>query len=559
MILERTEVSNPRRPFDRPVGGDARFAVLVGLLLLGLSSLPYLFGLLVANADRAFMGLAFSAADYGQYLSWARESADRVFIENKLTSEQYPARFFNLVWWLVGRTERLTGLTFMQVNQLFRVVATVVYLWAAYRFCGAMFADRGRRRFALLLACFASGLGWLLVLAKPWTGDLALPLLVHNMLANTFFSVMVLPHHVLAAGVLVALILQVLGAYQRRCSRRMAAAGLLGLLLGLLHTYDLVLAYAVVGLFGLLVALRDGPRRRWLLGLGLFYGLSAPAPLYWAYVSASSPDWRQVLAQYANLGVFTPDPLQLVVLLGLPLILAGATFRGFVPLASRTTEELLLSSWFAVNLLVIYLPTNFQIMMLNGFQVALAVLATRGLYDHVLPWLLGVVAAYGGPLRRLPATRLHSLGLALFFLAVLPTNLYLLGWRIVDLGRRDYPYFLARSDVAALDWLEAHAAPSDVVLSSIEVGHYLPGATGAHAFLAHGANTLDFYRKRAAVERFFQPATSDDERHRVLTEYGVGYVFYGPAEQRLGQFDPRTATYLRPVFESQATNIYQVR
>ena len=74
------------------------------------------------------MGLVFSAADYGQYVSWARESADHVFVENKLTSEQYPATFFNLVWWTVGRAERLTGLTFMQVNQLFRVLAVVLFV-----------------------------------------------------------------------------------------------------------------------------------------------------------------------------------------------------------------------------------------------------------------------------------------------------------------------------------------------------------------------------------------------------------------------------------------------
>ena len=78
-----------------------------------------------------------------------------------------------------------------------------------------MFVDGTRRRYALVLACFASGLGWLLVVAKPLTHKLSQPLLVHNMLGNTFFSAMVLPHHVLAAAVLVGLLLTVLRGYQR--------------------------------------------------------------------------------------------------------------------------------------------------------------------------------------------------------------------------------------------------------------------------------------------------------------------------------------------------------
>jgi hypothetical protein len=543
------------------VRADLRLLAGLTLGLIVFSSLPYLYGYLASPADRQFMGLVYGVHDYAQYMSWARESGDRLLVENKLTAEQGPPAFFNLYWWLIGRAGRLSGLDFLAVNQAGRLISILLYVVAAGAFCAAIFDEPLRRRFALLLACLSAGFGWGLVALKPLLGELPLPLLVHNSLGNTFFSAMVVPHHLFAAAVLAGLFLLVLRGYQRDSIWRLALAGLLALVLGLAHTYDLVLAYPVVALFGLLVTLRDGPRARWLIGVGLFYALSVPAPLYWALVSASRPDWREVLAQYRNLGVFTPDPLQLIVLLGPALPLALLTYRGLVPLAQRSVADLLLYSWFGLTLLLIYLPLNFQIMLLNGSQLVLAVLATRGLFDHLLPWIRSGAeqARWPGAASLRPAL-LGSARLlpVLLLVLMLPTNLYLLAWRCFDLGRGAYPYFLAHDDLAALGWLEQQVEPDDVVLSSLEVGHFVPGRTGAHAFLAHGANTLDFNRKRSLVERFYTTEMSDPERRQLLARYGVSYIFYGPAERRLGRFQPEQAEYLQPAFVRPATAVYRV-
>src|SRR5262249_15840031 len=100
---------------------------LVAVLLL-LTTLPYVWAYASSPPDRQFMGLTFTTHDYAQYLSWARESETRVFVENKLTSERTEAIFFNPVWWLVGRTERLLGVSFAAVNQGFRMVAGATFV-----------------------------------------------------------------------------------------------------------------------------------------------------------------------------------------------------------------------------------------------------------------------------------------------------------------------------------------------------------------------------------------------------------------------------------------------
>ena len=136
------------------------------------------------------------------------------------------------------------------------------------------------------------------------------------------------------------------------------------------------------------------------------------------------------------------------------------------------------------------------------------------------------------------------------------TNIYLLGWRFLDLSRHDYPFYLHQDEVAALHWLEANAQGDDVVLSSLEVGQYLPAETGAHAFLAHWAQTVDYYHKEAAVARFFDPAVPDSARAQLVAEHSVDYIIDGPAEQAVGGYRLANSPAFQPLFVSGSVGVY---
>jgi hypothetical protein len=179
--------------------------------------------------------------------------------------------------------------------------------------------------------------------------------------------------------------------------------------------------------------------------------------------------------------------------MGLALILALVTWgRGSAPQGPER-RPVVHQGLVRRHLLIIYLPLKFQVTLLNGFEFPGAGLATWGRYPRVIPYLQerlarrrasGSKGAGGGWVR-------HWLPI-LLLLAVLPTNLYLEAWRVLDLGRHDYPYYLGRDDVAALDWLDENVTPDDVVLSSFTIGHYLPGMTGARAFLSNAVMTMDY-------------------------------------------------------------------
>ena len=206
--------------------------------------------------------------------------------------------------------------------------------------------------------------------------------------------------------------------------------------------------------------------------------------------------------------------------------------------------------WFLGGALLNYVPTDFQIHMLNSWQIPMMLLATKGLYDFIAPAIVKWGSGLGERVVRWVAVA--------FVVAVLPTNVYLWVWRFLDLARGGYPYYLSTDEVAALEWLDENTEPEDVVLSSLTIGQYIPALSGNTAFLAHWAQTVGFYDKRERVARFFDADVPDDERVETLESFGVDYVLRGPAECALGDYDPENGPWLTLVFSRPQVEVYRV-
>ena len=553
-MAEQQPVSRRPARIERP---ELRFVLVVTAVILLLTTVPYIYAYVTSPPDRVFMGIMLDVPDTAQYFSWMRGSIDGFLIPNRMTPEPNPAIFFNLLWWILGRLSALLGVGLAPVFQGFRIVAGALYLPAVYAFCALMMESPRRRKVAFLLITLSSGFGWVLVVGKYLTGTLLYPLDIYLPEPNSFLSILAFPHFVISVFLMLVIFsLFIIGARQGRLVYGVIA-GLVGLVLGLEHAYDLLAVYAVLAAYTALVGLR---RRAipWLevKGWGLIVLLSCTPAFYFAYLTTQDPIWSRVLDQFVNAGVFTPDPFHLIILLGLMFLVAVLTFDGLTPLQEQREEDLFLKAWFLVGFLLIYLPLEYQVHFLSGWQIPIGMLATVGLYRRIIP-----VLEESQLLRRLAAKlkrQLPGLAAVVLILAVLPTNLYLFAWRFVDLGRYDYPFYLHRDEVVALEWLDTNTSPDAVVLSSLTVGQYVPPLAGNTAFLAHWAQTVDFYNKQERVARFFDAEASDAERAETLRTFGVDYVFHGPAERDLGAFDPATVPWLTISFSTDAAQVYRV-
>jgi hypothetical protein len=538
------------------------FVVRVTVILLLVTGLPYLYGYLSTPPDKQFMGIALGTPDITQYFAWMRGFTRSLIIDNTLTPETNASIFFNLLWWSLAQLSRVLNLSFPLVYQILRVLAGGAFLLVAYPFCAAFLEDPRWRKMAFLVIALGSGFGWLWVVRKQFTGELEFPLDVYAVEPNSFLSIMALPHFVIAAVFLLLIFALIVLSYERVQWRFPVLAGLASLVLGLQHAYDLLLIYAILVVYTAVLLVRDGFSPH-LVTYPMVIGLLSCGPAFYsAYITSSRfPVWRAVFAQFVNAGAWTPDPFHLLILLGLPFILALLTFDGLVPLEQRSHRELFIKVWFGVNLFMVYLPVNFQIHFLNGWQVPIAILATMGLSERILPWIKQ--APIVGSLRS--RTRVffseewvERMLVAALVVIVLPTNLYLLTWRFVDLGRHRHPYYLYNDEVQALEWLEANARPDTVVLSGIEIGQYIPSRTDNRAFLAHWAMTADIYTKQRLVAQFFNPDTSDETRRAMLEDYEISYILYGTEEQEMGKANLSSMPYLETVFDSNRATVYRV-
>lgn len=541
---------------------DERLLVggLIALLLL-LAALPTIFVYLSSPPDRRFQGIVYGVADTAQYFSWLRDHRGAWLVPNRMTSEPNDPALFNLLWLAIGRLQAATGLATPLLFQAVRVVAGAALLVMLYLGCVRFTQGRAERLTAFLVLTLGAGLGWVWVIVKYLQGlaDVPFPFDLYVAEPNTLFILIAFPHFAIATALILGIFLCYLAALRRRSPRLVAVAALLALTLTLQHAYDLLIITLVPGGFLALKLLRTR-RIPWLAGLAaLAIGLAAlPPALYFTVLTSGDPLWREVLDQFSNAGVFTPPPQHLLILMGLPLLLVGAALLDVLvrpgrvqrlrhAFATASNETLFLWSWFLVGFALLYIPTDFQIHMLTAWQVPVGLIGVRWLHRRAIP----AVAAHQPRLARaLPS---------LLLVAVLPTSLYLVSWRMLDLGRHAAPYSLGADEVQALDWLGARATRDDVVLSGLTLGQYVPVYSDARTFLGHWAQTAHFYEKRAAVASFFQVGASDDARRLLLQRHGVSYVIYGAEEQALGGFDPASSPLFKAVFHAGATTIYRVR
>ena len=550
--MQATSTPSARASAWKVLLADWKFIGGIILLALILSSLPYIFANATTPSDLQFMGIAQNAPDSGEYFAWMRESMRGFFISNTLTPEPNPPAFFNLVFWLLGRLALYTGMSLAQVYQVLRVIGGAGFLLAAYYLCAIFFADRLQRRLAFLLITFGSGFSLYFAILGKFSAIKFTAQFVSE--GTTLYSMISFPLLLVGAALFTTILALAFRAYETQRQGFAIVAGVLGFILGWSHGYDLILVYAVLAAFSLIVLLRDGWAWRWIVSVGLIGILSITPSLYNVWLTRTNDTWRESLAQFVNAGVFSPDPLQLILLMGLPLLVAFFAFDKWSPLKSHDPKELFIKTWFVVNFALIYLPVEYQIHFINGWQVPIGILATIGFFKHVAPAL-----AHWNPIAKISSARQLSILAMLFVLVVLPSSIYFVGWRINDLNRHESPYFLQRDQVAALNWLNAKSAPGDVTLSAYEIGHYVPGLTGDRAFIAHWAMTLKFFDKQKAVARFFDTATPDAERLALLKQFDVQYVYWSDAERALGSWNPAQAAYLEQVWSAPRAAIYRVK
>jgi len=209
--------------------------------------------------------------------------------------------------------------------------------------------------------------------------------------------------------------------------------------------------------------------------------------------------------------------------------------------------------WFLIQFLLIYSPVAFQRRLLEGFQIVLALLATFGVF--YLKDLVCQKPIFQKYFKEVFSNKifLAYLSFILFFFSnfsiiVNDLTLYLENYDGM---------YLKKEAQEAMFWIRENTEEESIILSSLETGNLIPAFSIRQVYLGHGHQTAQFGRKASETERFFQK-NNDDGKIAFLKENKIDYLFLGPKEKELIQFNPEEKNYLKKVFSNNQATIYKV-
>jgi hypothetical protein len=130
------------------------------------------------------------------------------------------------------------------------------------------------------------------------------------------------------------------------------------------------------------------------------------------------------------------------------------------------------------------------------------------------------------------------------------STLVVIGMGLVFVSAPHPPLYQTADQLAALAWLGRHTTDRDVVLADWRFGNLLPIYADARVFAGHPIETIGFAEKRAAIDRFFEPATPEAERQGLIDRWRITLV--AASGDRLAL--PRSQI----VFQQGPLNIYRI-
>lgn len=231
----------------------------------------------------------------------------------------------------------------------------------------------------------------------------------------------------------------------------------------------------------------------------------------------------------------SPHPLHYLLAYGLLLPFAWIGARRLM--RERPLASWLLVAWLLMLPLLAYAPVNLQRRLLEGIWVV---------------WVTVSMAAFEG-LDCRETTRKPSKWPwpAYVLVLALPSTLFLWIGGVLAASNVAQPVFRPTGEVAAFEELRANAGVDEVVLTAFETGNALPAWAPLRVVIGHGPESVDLAELRPQVSAFYAMGMDADQRIGFLRQFDVSYVFWGPAERQLGNWDPSGAPYLRVLYQSE--------
>jgi len=485
------------------------FMISLSTLVLLLVTGPFIFAILGEDNGFVFNGFLLNPLDGNSYLAKMYQGWEGNWkFVLPFTSDPGKGAYLFLFYLALGHLARILNLQLLTIFHVTRILGCISLLWALWQFYGSVFLDSRLHKLAFAVSSLGSGLGWILISTGHLTSDFWVAE------AYPFLSSYTNPHFPFGLSLLLFLIRPPLN--QDLKWMKGFLIGFCAFVISMINPFGIVITLMVLGGVGLWAIIKRLHYKNILIRVFIVGIAGLPLLIYDLWVTNTDP----VFAVW-NTQNLTPSPpvWDLVFSLSPVLILGVIGYFKLKKMGGIDPETPMASLvvWSCLGLLLLYIPINLQRRFMMGMYVPLVGLAVVGLKF----------------LARNSNQRFNFLTVVLIVL-VFPTNLIIIFAAQGGIMSHDPQIYLDKEEVSTLYWVVENTEPDALILSSPEMGLFIPAYTGRRVLYGHPFETVEATEEKAAVISFFDNSYDSQQRDDYLEFHGVDYIFFGPRERSIG-------------------------
>ncbi len=549
------------------------FISIISFIVILLTSSPYVYGLIKAPGGYQYLGIHLAPSDIFVYESYINQIKDgNIFLTNHFHNDALEEKNFNIFWLIVGLIAKIFNLSALLTIHLTRVILIPICLFSIYLFISLFFKDINKRKFALILISFSSGLGAILSpIIRPFvyidekSGYFGWPMDLWVSESNTFLTFYHSPHFIASLTFLVLIFYFFLRAInypdknppnpllQRGDLKYSIIAGVLGLIYFNFHPFYIVTIASVLTSYLLFICIKKERNLALkILKHGIVLGiLSLPSIIYHIINTFDNP----IIQEKATQNVCTTTSLPLTIIsFGVPLFLSFYAIYYLIKKENKLLKKYyFVIVWLAVNFIIIYLPfLNFQRRLIEGIQIPIAILATAGIfflyekYKHK-KYIKGIIKDQN----------IFKIYFLVIILLLSLSNLYIMMQGVLAINQK-IPY-IEKNKVLGFMWIQKNTDKEATILSNSYLGNIIPAFTNRDVFLGHWVETTNYQDKQEMARWFFGENNDDQQKKEFLENSQINYIFYSDIEEKMGKWNPDEKDYLENVYNQNGVKIFKVK
>ena len=521
---------------------ERRWLITAGLVILVITTIPYLAGYFQQGEDWRFTGFLFGLEDGNSYIA-------------KMLTGTYGSWLFRSPYSAMPQTGVVAFLPYMLLGRLvyspeahdqlvvifhiYRLIAGGFLIWTTYLFCSIFIKNIGFRRLASLMILIGGGLGWISLIFPQgnagWGGSLEF----YSPEAFGFLSLLGLPHLAMARGLLLlGFIFFFRPPGGEKWWINSVKGGICWFFIGFFQPLTIVSGYGILGCYFLILILRTG-LKKWrsilpdVRDAAVMAGISAPWVLY-NFLSFNADPYLK--AWYVQNIISSPPVLDYLLSFGL-FLMAGIPALVYI-FKEKSKEYFVLPAWILCAGILAYAPYNLQRRFIDGVWVAVVILvflSLLGIQNKKNRFVIGIVV---------------SLSLIAPLLVMM----------IMSIGviKPAEPVYRAADEIRMVYALEKLVSPGDIVLTDYKTANSLPAWVPVRVIAGHGPESVNLKLALNDSENFFSGEKDIQWQLEYLKNNQVRYVVVTPEIANEYGWLPDPELQVNEVYNSHGYRVYRV-